>query len=218
MKITWWGHAAIQLEGSKIVIIDPFLTGNPVAAISPDKIIQADVVIVTHDHGDHLGDAFTICQKTGATLVAIHEIAVMAQEKGIEAEGMNIGGSVDVKGITVHMVNAIHSCEKGDPAGVVIQMDGRTLYHAGDTALTYDMKLIGEFFKPDLSFLPIGDRYTMGIPSAAKAVEFTQTKKVIPIHYGTFPLVEADPHEFKKQVGSRAEVIILKQGESYILE
>lgn len=218
MKITWWGHAAIQIEGSQTVIIDPFLTGNPVAAISPERITRADVVVVTHDHGDHLGDAFTICQQTGATLVAIHEIAVMAQEKGIEAEGMNIGGSVGVKGIIVHMVNAIHSCEKGDPAGVVIEMDGRKLYHAGDTALTYDMKLIGEFFKPDLSFLPIGDRYTMGIPSAVKAVEFTQTKKVIPIHYGTFPLVEADPQEFKRRVGQLAEVIILKQGESYTLE
>ena len=218
MKITWWGHAAIQIEGSKIVIIDPFLTGNPVAAISPDKINQADLVAVTHDHGDHLGDAFTICQQTGATLVAIHEIAVMAEEKGIKAEGMNIGGSIEVEGVVVHMVNALHSCDKGHPAGVVIEMDGRKLYHAGDTALTYDMKLIGEFFHPDLSFLPIGDRYTMGIPSAVKAVEFTQTKRVIPIHYGTFPLVEADPHEFQRRVGNLAEVIILKQGESYILE
>lgn len=218
MKITWWGHAAIQIEGSRIVIIDPFLKGNPVAATTPDKINQVDVVIVTHDHGDHLGDAFAICEKTKATLVGIHEIAVMAQEKGLEAEGMNIGGTIKVKGVTIHMVNAIHSCEKGDPAGVVIEMDGKTLYHAGDTSLTYDMKLIGEFFKPDLSFLPIGDRYTMGVPSAVKAVEFTQTKKVIPIHYGTFPLVAANPQEFKNKVGDSAEVIILKQGESYNLD
>jgi len=217
MKITWWGHAAVYIEGSRTVIIDPFLTGNPVAAITPDEINHADIVIVTHDHGDHLGDAFTICKKTKATLVGIHEIAVMAQENGLEAEGMNIGGTIKVKGVTIHMVNALHSCDKGDPAGVVVEMDGQTLYHAGDTALTYDMKLIGEFFQPDLSFLPIGDRYTMGIPSAAKAVEFTQTKKVIPIHYGTFPLVAADPFEFKKRVGDRAEVIILKQGESYNL-
>jgi L-ascorbate metabolism protein UlaG (beta-lactamase superfamily) len=115
------------------------------------------------------------------------------------------------------MVQALHSCEKGDPAGVVIELDGKKIYHAGDTGLTYDMKLIGEFFHPDLSLLPIGDRYTMGPESAAKAVELTQTKKVIPIHYGTFPLVEVDPEEFKKKVGNRAEVIILKPGETYSL-
>ncbi|MBN1272111.1 MAG: metal-dependent hydrolase [Candidatus Aminicenantes bacterium] len=217
MEITWFGHSAIKIAGSKTVIIDPFLTGNPVASTSPDTISQADLVIVTHDHGDHLGDAFPICKKTGATLVAIHEIAVDAQEQGITAEGMNIGGTVDVGGVKVNMVNALHSCDKGDPAGVVIEMDGKTIYHAGDTALTYDMKLIGEFFKPDLSFLPIGDRYTMGINSAAKAVEFTQTKKVIPIHYGTFPLVDTDAVEFKKKVGDKAEVIILNPGGTYTL-
>jgi L-ascorbate metabolism protein UlaG (beta-lactamase superfamily) len=113
------------------------------------------------------------------------------------------------------MVQAWHSAEKGDPTGVVVELDGKSLYHAGDTGLTYDMKLIGEFFSPDLSFLPIGDRYTMGVPSATKAVEFIQTKKVIPIHYGTFPIVEADPEEFKSRVGDMAEVIILKPGETY---
>ncbi len=115
------------------------------------------------------------------------------------------------------MVQAIHSAEKGDPAGVVIEMDGLKIYHAGDTGLTYDMKLIGEFFKPDLSFIPIGDRYTMGVPSAVKAVMLIQTKKVIPVHYNTFPIVSADPEEFKKRVGDLAEVIILKPGESYTL-
>jgi L-ascorbate metabolism protein UlaG (beta-lactamase superfamily) len=96
-------------------------------------------------------------------------------------------------------------------------MDGKTIYHAGDTGLTYDMKLIGEFFKPELSFIPIGDRYTMGISSATMAVEFIQTKKVIPIHYNTFPIVSADPEEFKRRVGDMAEVIILQPGESYTL-
>ena len=218
MEITWLGHSAIKISGSKMIYIDPFLTGNPAASTTPDKIDCADIVVVTHDHGDHKGDSFQICMNTGATLVTIHEIAVEAQEKGITVEGMNIGGTVTVDGVKIHMVQAIHSAEKGDPAGVVIEMDGQTLYHAGDTALTYDMKLVGEFFHPDLSFLPIGDRYTMGVPSAVKAVEFSQSKKVIPIHYNTFPLVEADPVEFKKRVGDQAEVIILKPGESYTLE
>ncbi len=214
MNITWLGHSAVKIEGSKTIYIDPFLSDNPAASMSTDEITEADVVVVTHDHSDHLGDSFAICKKTGAILVAIHEIAVMAGEEGITAEGMNIGGTIEANGVKVHMVNALHSCDKGDPAGVVLEMDGKTLYHAGDTALTYDMNLIGEFFQPELSFIPIGDRYTMGVRSASKAVEFTRTKKVIPIHYDTFPLVNADPNEFKKLVGDTAEVIILKPGES----
>ncbi len=217
MEITWLGHSAVKIKGSKTIYIDPFLTGNPAASVSAAEITEADVVIVTHYHGDHVGDAFSICQKTGAILVGIHEIAVEAQAEGITAEGMNIGGTVVAKGVKVHMVQAWHSAEKGDPAGVVVELDEKTLYHAGDTGLTYDLKLVGEFFHPDLSFLPIGDRYTMGVPSAAKAVEFIQTKKVIPVHYGTFPIVEADPEEFKRRVGDTAEVIILKPGDSYTL-
>ncbi len=215
MDITWLGHSGIKIKGSKTVYIDPFLTDNPAASTTPEEIEEADVVVVTHHHGDHLGDAFAICKKTGATLVAIHEVAVLGEAEGLIAEGMNIGGTVEANGVKVHMVTAIHSAEQGDPAGVVIELDGKSLYHAGDTALTYDMKLIGEFFHPDLSFIPIGDRYTMGIPSAAKAVEFVQTRKVIPIHYGTFPIVSADPEEFKEKVGDLAEVIILKPGQSY---
>jgi L-ascorbate metabolism protein UlaG (beta-lactamase superfamily) len=217
MEITWLGHSAVRIKGSRIIYIDPFLTGNPAASTTPDKIKEADLIIVTHHHGDHLGDAFALAKKTGATLVGIHEVAVDAQALGIQAEGMNIGGTVDVKGVKVHMVQALHSAEKGNAAGVVVEMDGKRLYHAGDTGLTYDLKLIGEFFKPDLSFIPIGDRYTMGVPSAVKAVEFVQTKRVIPIHYGTFPIVQSDPQEFKRRVGALAEVIVLKPGGSYTL-
>jgi L-ascorbate metabolism protein UlaG (beta-lactamase superfamily) len=217
MEITWLGHSGVILQGSKTVYIDPFLTGNPAASITSDEIEGADIVIVTHYHGDHLGDAFTICKKTNATLVGIHEIAVEAEAEGIPSEGMNIGGTVESKGVKIHMVQALHSAEKGDPAGVVVEMDGKTIYHAGDTGLTYDMKLIGEFFKPDLSFIPIGDRYTMGVRSAAKAVEFIQTQRVIPIHYGTFPIVNTDPQEFKSEVGDLAEVIILDPGDTYSL-
>jgi len=217
IEITWLGHSAVKIQGSKTVYIDPFLTGNPKASTSPEKIKTADVVVVTHHHSDHLGDAFAIAKKTGAVIVAMHEVAVEAQALGLEAEGMNIGGTVEARGLTVHMVIATHSAEKGCAAGVVIEMDGKKLYHAGDTGLTYDMKIIGEFFHPDLSFIPIGDRYTMGPASAAKAVEYVQTKKVIPIHYGTFPIVASDPQEFKKKVGGLAEVIVLKPGESYRL-
>jgi len=218
MEITWLGHSAVRIKASKTIYIDPFLTGNPAASMAADAVTEADVVVVTHDHGDHLGDAFPICKQTGAVLVSQHEIAVMAQEQRITAEGMNIGGTVETAGIKVHMVTALHTAQCGDPTGVVIEVDGRSLYHAGDTGLTYDMKLVAEFFQPDLSFIPIGDRYTMGVRSAARAVEFCGTKKVIPIHYNTFPLVSADPEEFKRLVGDRAEVIILGPGESTNLD
>jgi L-ascorbate metabolism protein UlaG (beta-lactamase superfamily) len=217
MEITWLGHSAIKIKGSRTVFIDPFMTGNPACPTCPDEVKEADVIIVTHHHGDHLGDAFALAKKTGAVLVGIHEIAVEAQAEGIAAEGMNIGGTVEVKGLKVHMVVAHHSAEKGNATGVIVEIDGKQLYHAGDSGLTYDMKLIAEFFHPDLSFIPIGDRYTMGISSAVKAVEFVGTKRVIPVHYGTFPIVQADPKEFKRRVGKLAEVIILKPGETYTL-
>lgn len=214
LDITYLGHSAVRIKGTKTVFIDPFLSGNPKAALAPEKITAADVVIVTHDHGDHLGDAFAIAKRTGAVLVAMHETAVEANSLGLTSEGMNIGGTVEARGVKVHMVPALHSAGKGNAAGVVVEIDGKRIYHAGDTGLTYDLKLVGEFFHPDLSFIPIGDRYTMGPASAAKAVEFIKTKKVVPIHYGTFPLIAADPEEFKRLVGAAAEVLILKPGET----
>jgi len=214
LDITYLGHSAVRIKGTKTVFIDPFLSGNPKAALAPDKITAADVIVVTHDHGDHLGDAFAIAKRTGAVLVAMHETAVEAGSLGITSEGMNIGGTVEVRGVKVHMVTALHSAGKGNAAGVVVEIDGKRIYHAGDTGLTYDLKLVGEFFHPDLSFIPIGDRYTMGPVSAAKAVEFIKTKKVVPIHFGTFPLIAADPEEFKRLVGAAAEVLILKPGET----
>jgi L-ascorbate metabolism protein UlaG (beta-lactamase superfamily) len=217
IKITWLGHSAVRIEGSRIVLIDPFLTGNPAAAVSADKIKKADLVVVTHHHADHLGDAFSLCRSTGATLVAMHEIAVEGEAQGLRVEGMNIGGTVEAAGVKIHMVTALHSADKGHAAGVVVEMDGKRIHHAGDTGLTYDLRLVGEFFSPDLSLLPIGDRYTMGPASAARAVDFIRPKKVVPIHYGTFPAVGADPQEFKKRVGPLAEVIILKPGESTTL-
>jgi L-ascorbate metabolism protein UlaG (beta-lactamase superfamily) len=216
-KLTWLGHSAVKIEGTTTILIDPFLSQNPASSYNKNDIEKIDLVFVTHHHADHIGDAFAICKENNATLVAIHEIAIEAQEQGIDAEGMNIGGTIECLGVKFHMVNALHSALKGNPAGVVIEIDNKKIYHAGDTGLTYDMKLIGEFFKPDLSFLPIGDRYTMGIESAAKAVEFIETQRVVPIHYNTFPLITADPNEFKKLVGNKAEVIILKPGQSYQL-
>lgn len=203
MKITWIGHAALKIEGSKIVYIDPFLTNNPAAAVQLKQIDRADVVVITHDHGDHLGDGFSLCQKTGATLVAIHEIAQSASGQGIRSEPMNIGGTVDVGGVLVSLVPAFHSAGLGGTAaGAVIQMDGRTVYHAGDTGLTLEMKLIGELYSPDIAFLPIDGRFNMTPRLAARAVEMLRVPKVVPIHYDTFP--SSIPPRLNSNSGSAA--------------
>lgn len=214
MKVTWIGHSALKLEGGKTVFIDPFLTGNPVAAFGMDDISAADVVVVTHDHADHLGDSFAICKKTGATLVSIYEIADAAAKEGVTAEGMNIGGTVTVDGVSVSLVPAVHTAGLGGtPTGAVVEMDGKKVYHAGDTGLTMEMLLIGEMYTPDIAFLPIDGRFNMSPRLAAKAVELLKIPKVVPFHYDTFPAVAQSPENFKELVGGAADVIIIKPGE-----
>jgi len=213
MKITWLGHSALQLAGSRIIYVDPFLSGNPKASLRVQDIDRADIVAVSHDHGDHLGDSFAICRQTGATLVALHEIALAAQERKLKAEGMGIGGTVNVSGVEISLVPAFHSAGLGGTAaGIVIAMDGRSVYHAGDTGLTLEMQLIGEMYRPDIAFLPIDGRYNMTPRLAARAVELLRAPRVVPIHYGTFPHIESSPEEFKKRVGAASEVIILQPG------
>ena len=213
MKITWLGHSALKIEGSRTVYIDPFLTGNPKASLKARDIERADIVAVTHDHGDHLGDSFAICQRTGATLVALFEIGLAAQERKIKAEGMGIGGTVNVAGVEVSLVPAFHSAGRGGTAaGVIVAMDGRTVYHAGDTGLTLEMQLTGEMYRPDIAFLPIDGYYNMTPRLAAKAVELLRVPRVVPIHYDTFPHIHSSPQDFKKLVGAASEVIILQPG------
>lgn len=215
MKITWIGHSAVKLEGSQIVFIDPFLSGNPVASLQVDDISGAHLVVVTHDHGDHLGDSFALCKKTGATLISFFEIAEAAAAEGITSEKMNVGGSVTVGGITVDMVPAFHTGGLGGTAvGVVVTMDGKKVYHAGDTGLTVEMSLIGEMYQPDIAFLPIDGRFNMTPRLAAKAVELLKIPKVVPIHYNTFPAVSSSPDEFKQLVAGKSDVTILQPGGS----
>jgi len=214
MKITWIGHSALMLEGSKTVFIDPFISGNPVSKTSLDQIKKADVVVVTHDHGDHLGDAHAICKKTGATLVAIFEIAEAGAKHGIKAEGMNIGGTLVVNGVSVSLVPAFHTGGLGGTAtGTVVEFDGKKVYHSGDTGLSMEMQLIGEMYTPHIGFLPIDGRFNMTPRLAAKAVELLKIPKIVPIHYDTFPLVKSSPEEFKELCHNRSDIIILKPGE-----
>lgn len=215
MKIKWIGHSALLLEGSRKVLIDPFLSGNPAATVSLDDITECDVVIATHDHSDHLGDSFEICKKTGAVFVSLYEISELAEKEGLIAEMMNVGGTIENRGVKVSMVPALHTAGLGGTAvGVVVELDGVVVYHAGDTGLTMDMALIGEMYKPDIAFLPIDGRFTMTPRLAAKAVELLKVQKVVPFHFDTFPAIESSPEEFKSLVRGDCEVIIMKPGDS----
>jgi L-ascorbate metabolism protein UlaG (beta-lactamase superfamily) len=220
--IRWLGHSAFEIQlMNRIVLIDPWLNGNPKAPMSASDIKRADVVCVTHDHSDHLGDAFDICKRTGATFVGVHELSVYAQEKDVEQTvGINIGGTVDLTGIAISMVRAFHSCTRGAPAGFVLKGEGKAIYHAGDTGLFGDMQLIGEIHRPDVALIPIGGYYTMGDREAAEAVKLIKPAVVIPMHYRTFPVLASSANSFTKIVRERipeVKVVVLEPGEAYQL-
>ncbi len=219
MEITWLGHACFRIrDGEDQLYIDPFLTDNPAAPIDADEVKEARWVLVTHGHSDHYADAVDVARRTGATLISIFEIVQDAQDRGVEAvEPMNIGGTVENGGLTVHMTEAQHSPDEalGHSAGFVIEWGGQRIYHAGDTGLFSDMQLIREFLRPEIALLPIGDRFTMGPRSAARAVEYLGVKQVIPMHYNTFEFIEQDPGTFRDHVGDKAEVVVLNPGETH---
>ncbi|MFQ5918681.1 MAG: metal-dependent hydrolase [Thermoplasmata archaeon] len=226
MEVTWLGHAAFLLAGADRVLVDPFLTGNPAAALAAEEV-DCDMVCVTHAHGDHVGDAVAVATRLEVPLVAIYEISVVAEAQGAEAVGMNVGGSTTVGSTRITMTPAVHSsCFVGDgkveaggsPAGFVIDAGAR-VYHAGDTGVFGDMALIGELYQPDLALLPIGDFYTMGLREATKATGLLGVDRVIPMHYNTFPMIEQDPEAFQSMVSEAtgSEVIILRPGQSYEL-
>ncbi|MFQ6050888.1 MAG: metal-dependent hydrolase [Candidatus Hydrothermarchaeota archaeon] len=226
VKIQWLGHAGFRISNKTTIIIDPFLTGNPKARVSLEEIDRADIVCVTHGHGDHLGDSIEIAKRHNSTLVGIYEVAVFANKKGIEkVEPMNIGGTIRIDDIEITMTEAKHSSDivdanlpGGHSCGFVITIDDLRIYHAGDTSLFSDMQLIGEVYKPDVALLPIGDRFTMGPREAAMASELIRPKVVIPMHYNTFPLITQDPEHFSRCVKSlvpEVEVVLLAPGETY---
>jgi len=214
MELTYYGHSCILLKGARTVLIDPFF---PEGMTPP----PADIVAVTHGHADHMGSAVDLKRPT----VAINEVAKYLRSKGIPAEGMNIGGTITVEGVAFHMVQAVHSswieeagigCNGGGAAGFVIGMEGKRVYHAGDTALFSDMKLIGELCHPDVALLPIGGRFTMGPEEAMIAAQYIGAPLVIPIHYDTWPVIRQDPGLFRAalQRTTGIRVNILAPGES----
>jgi L-ascorbate metabolism protein UlaG (beta-lactamase superfamily) len=219
MKFTYLGHAAFKVESDgKTVFIDPWLTG-PTSSMKVDEVDKADIVLVTHDHGDHgYTEALSICKKTGAYFIAINELGIKAKEAGLHnVHTLNIGGSVDIDGITVTLLQAFHSCGIGAPTGFVVKFPSGSFYHAGDTGLFASMELFGELYKPDITLLPIGSYYTADELQAAKAVELLKPKVVIPMHYDTFPIITADTDKFSQLVSERnpdVKVEIMKPGES----
>lgn len=207
MKLRYFSHSAFQItsDSGKIILIDPFITGNPTSTVKVEEL-KADYIILTHAHGDHIGDAFSIADKEKTLFICVNELANYCAAKGFKAHNMHIGGGFNFEFGRVKFTIAHHGSLTpdnhygGEPAGVIITMDGKTIYHTGDTGLFLDMKLIGEMNKIDYMMLPIGDNFTMGITDALKAVEFVNPGVAIPIHYNTFPVIEADPKEFKSKV------------------
>ena len=214
LKFNFYGHACFLLDDGKYkLLFDPFLSGNPQAAIKPDDV-KADYVFVTHAHGDHVGDAYDILVKNKATLVCIPEVADLVGDE-VKAIGMNLGGTIKLPFGYARMVPALHSAgvAGGTCCGYVVHIADKNIYFAGDTCLFSDMKLIGERDKIDYAVLPIGGHFTMDAYDAARAVEFLGAKNVIPVHYNTWQPIEQDAEEFKKLVKGAA-VHIVKPGES----
>jgi L-ascorbate metabolism protein UlaG (beta-lactamase superfamily) len=221
IKITYHGHSAFEIESDKHnIVIDPFLNGNKHAKVKPSDI-KCDYVVLSHGHGDHIGDGFEIAKKNNATIIAVNELANYAAEKGCKAHNMGIGGGCNFPFGRLKFTIAHHSSATnegqymGEPAGVLLTINGKTIYHAGDTGLFLDMKLIGEMNSIDAALVPIGDNFTMGIDDAVKAVEFLNPKMAIPMHYNTFGVIEADPQEFKRKVESIGKkCVIIPFGDS----
>jgi L-ascorbate metabolism protein UlaG (beta-lactamase superfamily) len=223
LTITFHGHACFVLEAAgRRLIIDPFLTGNPAADLGLERLPKVDAVLLSHGHGDHLGDAIPLAKRDGAIIVAPYELAQFCQDHGAQAHAMHIGGAHTFAFGQVKLVPAFHGGQvHGDDAGrytttacgLVVTLEGRTVYHCGDTALTLEMQLLAG--RVDVMLVPIGDNYTMGIEDAARAVAFVQPRVAIPMHYNTFDVIRADPEAFRRHVAGRAQVEVLAPGQSH---
>ena len=204
MRITWYGHSNFKIEDEGVsVLVDPFFEHNPTSPVSWRETGPVDIVLVTHDHGDHVGQAVEICQATGASLGAVVGTAGKLCEAGIpDAQilngiGFNIGGTVEAKGVRITMIPAFHTTESGTPVGYIVRMPGgASWYHAGDTGLFSDMGLYAELYPVDIALLPMGGVFTMDPRQAAVAAKLTRAKTVIPMHYGTFPVLEKNVERF----------------------
>lgn len=223
MKLSYHGHSVVRIETeTHNILIDPFITGNSLCDLDPNTV-EADVILLTHGHNDHVGDTMQIAQRTGASIVALNELAVYLGQKGLTAHGMNIGGAYDFDFGRVKFTQAFHSSSyeeedgifiyTGMPGGILLTIGNKTIYHAGDTGLFSDLKLIGDMHEIDIAFIPIGDNFTMGPEDALVAADWIKAKYVVPVHYNTFPVIEQDGEAFAQKVKT-GKGIALKIGES----
>ena len=233
-SLTWYGHACVELvtPGGVTVLFDPWFA-NPVSPRAPDTVDRCDLLLVTHGHADHMGNAIPIATRTKPAWPAMHEMVLWLSSvyaNPSDLVGMNKGGTVETCGLRVTMTSADHSTGDwdedngaprylGDPAGFVVELeDGSRVYHAGDTNVFGDMRLIGELYRPDIACLPIGGHYTMGPREAALAVELLGVREVLPIHWGTFPILAGTPDQLRDELAGRGldDVLVhaLQPGES----
>ncbi len=224
VKVTWYGHACFGIEGGgATLLLDPFISGNPLAPVLADEV-RADYILVSHAHDDHLGDAMPIARRTGAMIISNFEIANYCASQGANAHPLHIGGGRDFPFGRVKLTIAHHGSSfpdggyGGNPAGFLLTIEGKKIYHACDTGLFYDMKLIGQG-GIDLAILPIGDNFTMGPEDALQAVKLIDPKTVVPIHYNTFEVIAQDPHAFARAVEAEtsARCVVLEPGSSLTL-
>jgi L-ascorbate metabolism protein UlaG (beta-lactamase superfamily) len=226
VKFTWLGHAALGLEtGGHHILVDPFLTDNPAASVSPDEI-QVDFILLSHGHGDHVGDTIEIAKRTGALVISNFEICSWCETKGINTHAQHLGGGYKHPFGYLKLTLALHGSALpdgsygGNPAGFLLTTnDGKKVYMACDTGLFGDMRLIGEE-GIDLAVLPIGDNFTMGPDDALRAVKLIQPKHVVPVHYNTWDLIAQDPNVWARRVKTETDTQahILKPGESFTLD
>jgi len=224
--LTWLGHASFRVDtpGGKRVYIDPFLNGNPSCPAAEAEPERCDLILLTHGHGDHVGDTVELAKKHGASVVALVELAGWLGKQGVDdgkLSGHNKGGTYEAEGIRFTFTNAFHSGSApdgsyaGEPSGIVVRTDdGKSIYFAGDTCVFGDMQLIGRLYKPDVAVLPIGDHFTMGPEEAAVAVELLGVKRVVPCHWGTFGLLTGTPDALEKLVPSGVTIEKLEPGDT----